>query len=87
MKGPPSENGQQEYGDSPGVCRPVIDLPMLRLKKFKSLFSCSYSHGVPLAHCYSARVTGRETQNGELSEVLQLVVLGGGLSVVADFFF
>ncbi len=58
-----SENGEQEHGDGLGVCRPVIGLPELWLKKFKSLFSsCSYSDEVPLAHCYSARVTERERQ-------------------------
>ncbi len=36
---------------------------MLWLKKFKSLFSsCSYSEEVPLAHCYSARVTERQRE-------------------------
>jgi len=46
--------------DGPGVCRPVMGLPVplgLWLKKFKSLFSsCCYSDQVLLAHCYSARV-------------------------------
>lgn len=87
---PPSENGgAAEHGDGPGVCRPVIGLPVLWLKKFKSLFSsCSYSHEVLLAHCYSARVTERETERGRhrmggwlwFSNGRELlVVLGGGL--------
>lgn len=78
--------------DGPGVCRPVICLPVLLclwLKKFKSLFSsCCYSDEVLLAHCYSARVRERDrerqTQNGRLTVVSngrELVVLerrGGG---------
>lgn len=61
-------------------------------KKFKSLFSsCSYSGEVPLAHCYSARVTERETEREADTEWVsngrELVVLGGGLSVGGRGFF
>lgn len=50
-----------------GVCRPETGLHLLWLQKFRSLFPCSYSEELLLAHCYSGRVTDRHTQNGSMS--------------------
>lgn len=52
---------------SPDVCRPEMGLHLLWLQRFRSLFSCSYSEELLLAHCYSGRVTDRHTQNGSMS--------------------
>lgn len=57
----------QRMKRSLGVCRPEMGLHLLWLQKFRSLFSCSYSEELLLAHCYSGRVTDRHTQNGSMS--------------------